>query len=64
MIGPDLPSSPMLMCTVPSNLGGRPISASHGLEKRVLFTFGRNDSLKLVMTRSPSLVTFALVSGL
>ena len=58
-------SSPMLMWTVPSSRGSRPISRAT-VSKKVSFStpLAAMTSHSAVMTRSPSLVTFALVSGL
>ena len=61
----NLPSSPMLMWTVPSSRGSRPISRVTA-SKKVSFStpLAAMTSHSATTTRSPSLVIFALVRGL
>ncbi|CAG7092838.1 hypothetical protein PICSAR235_02637 [Mycobacterium avium subsp. paratuberculosis] len=61
----NFPNSPTLMWTVPSSRGSRPISRVMA-SKMVSFStpLAAMTSHSAVMTRSPSPVIFALVSGL
>lgn len=61
----NLANNPILMWTVPSSLGSRPISRAT-VSKKVSFStpLAAMTSHNAAITRSPSLVTLALVSGL